>query len=1195
MTLPNLPRPWWASIADAWADAPEGAPEPLAEAMGSAWAGNVSLARRQLGNTSLEPDLAYLGAQLGWLLEVERYNTFPGGVGADAVDLTERWDGRERLQAHQAAHRDAWTNAGRGARTIGQLLGWVPGWRSITATVRSASSYQAPEASRLLEMLGNQIEGQHREIEGLGPTAQRLVARTGAFVLGLSRQRGPAADAWSVVLEEAERVGDAIAEAAARCALGDLEIAPVSGAHLRNLYVADASFVTGELLWTIESDEGALPEEGGALDVAEAHYRAALEGAGEAGLGRAVDLARLRLAHLFRCRGNLEVAVLETKTARDGFRSRGDVGREHLSTALLALAQLDAGQPIVDDLREVGAWGAGDGSFSFALGIGILLTRAARQALIRQADPRTALRMYEFALGLNQALGATFRISQCHADISEVHRILGNRDRAQLHQDQASGALGEASATSAEALQRQALLTQQQYREAQEHRDAAGMLAAARRIDALVAAGQAPIHQVVANFLAETRRQASVLVPLYEAVECREAGDAMGAERGFARALEVAREQDGAEGWRMIAIVHGQRGDHDEAVAAFDRFLELEATGFDARMVASMADMSAEQGALERQLHRRRSAEKAFSFMVQVRAFDRARAYLDELEAIDPDWALRDPRPWQALANQGDLADGLGDPVTALDHYERALEAFERMRRSLNRDELKTALDGGRDIRILSARAVAVALRLARAGQPASGGRDAGALAVALSERGRARALLDLVAGPAGNSGVFAQWRRLTTDSQIVAGLVNAARRGWEGSEARVEALQAELGRLERAVVDEEQRLQAEVPRAATLLGASVAPPPLDTIRDRLPADTALLVFQTQRDQLLAWTIDRDGLGVIAIRELGEVELGRRVRAFYRACAEHGPLDEVVRLGELLAGDLLEPLKPTIDRCRNLIVVPHGDLHRVPFAALRWEGDWLGARRTLSTLPSASLLVDLVDADRREAAGALVVGNPARMAHHSPHDGSVEPLNALAHAEVEAAAVARVHGEAPLVGPAATREAVMSQLAGRRTLHFATHGLLDDRSPLSSAIALADGEVVDVSDLVGVDLVAELVVLSACRSALGRRTGGEEILGLTRALLAAGARGAVVTLWAVWDDSTAVAMVALHEGLAKHGAADALREAQRRVRAMTAADLAASVAALRDLPAPPRADVRSGDHPQLWAPFVHVGVPGGPA
>lgn len=195
---------------------------------------------------------------------------------------------------------------------------------------------------------------------------------------------------------------------------------------------------------------------------------------------------------------------------------------------------------------------------------------------------------------------------------------------------------------------------------------------------------------------------------------------------------------------------------------------------------------------------------------------------------------------------------------------------------------------------------------------------------------------------------------------------------------------------------------------------------------------------------------------------------------------------------------------------------------------------------------------------RRSLAG--VVGRTNRAAAGSlPY--AAEEVRALGE-------MFRESGADVLIGQDATADRWKSLSPGRyRYLHFATHARVSDRRSEQTTLVLA-GDSLDLAAIRALSLDAELVTLSACETALGRRVRGEGIIGLPHAFLSAGARGAVVTLWRIADRSAANFMRDFYaDVLQGHAPVDALMTA-RRVR------------------------IRSGGadaHPAHWAPFVLVG------
>ena len=277
--------------------------------------------------------------------------------------------------------------------------------------------------------------------------------------------------------------------------------------------------------------------------------------------------------------------------------------------------------------------------------------------------------------------------------------------------------------------------------------------------------------------------------------------------------------------------------------------------------------------------------------------------------------------------------------------------------------------------------------------------------------------------------------------------------------------------------------------------------------------------------------------------------------------------ERLARMHDVLVGTLTEALRDTaIDPSayRHWVVVPDGVLHGVPFAALRdADGRHLGTDRALSIVPSASAWLALQRAPR-PLDRLLGFANPA-----------VAGLAPLPDAEEELAGVCRLLRNRGVpctayTGAAATAARLQREAPGFGMLHVATHGERATEQALDfQALLLAPGDGddgrVEARELRALDLRATaLAVLSVCDSGTYRFGPGNELHGLVAALLSAGARDVVATLWPI-DDAMGRRFVArFYAYVLAHGAAEALRRAR--------ADLVAQGAAVRD-----------------WSAFVVVG------
>jgi len=223
-------------------------------------------------------------------------------------------------------------------------------------------------------------------------------------------------------------------------------------------------------------------------------------------------------------------------------------------------------------------------------------------------------------------------------------------------------------------------------------------------------------------------------------------------------------------------------------------------------------------------------------------------------------------------------------------------------------------------------------------------------------------------------------------------------------------------------------------------------------------------------------------------------------------------------------------------------VVPHGPLHYVSFAALFDGNQYLVERFGLRVLPSASVLEFLRSGAPRPGS-LLVLGNPDRD----------DPKQDLPSAQAEAEAVAGAHvGSKLLLRKAASKVAFKRFAADYPMIHVASHGQFDAETPLASSLMLSrdgesDGELT-VAELYGLRLEADLVTLSACETGLGKVSSGDDVVGLGRGFLYAGARSIVVSLWSVGDEATAYLMLRFYAGLASGDKRSALRAAQLETR-----------------------------------------------
>jgi len=324
-------------------------------------------------------------------------------------------------------------------------------------------------------------------------------------------------------------------------------------------------------------------------------------------------------------------------------------------------------------------------------------------------------------------------------------------------------------------------------------------------------------------------------------------------------------------------------------------------------------------------------------------------------------------------------------------------------------------------------------------------------------------------------------------------------------------------------------------------------------------------VFVLVGDRLSAHVFpSMDSLGPRVERFVGLIESGE----------EAGPLGDALR--RALLDPVLGDLPPQIHR---LTIIPDDVLHRLPFDALPLDGQPLLTRYAVTIAPSATIAVALASRPPRRTPGSLLVlGNPDLPASEpgSPYRDAFDQsggLPPLPYAGIEARSVGRFAANAEIrVGPEASEHYLKGRsLAHVGVLHLATHAVVDDWTADRTALALSPGDGEDgylsPGEILDLHLGADLVVLSACRTAAGPVIRGEGVQGLTAPLLAAGVRSVVATQWAIRDKAALRLVGEFYQGLARgRPVGEALREAK----------LDAS---------------RRGAPPMEWAAFVVVGDP----
>ena len=228
-------------------------------------------------------------------------------------------------------------------------------------------------------------------------------------------------------------------------------------------------------------------------------------------------------------------------------------------------------------------------------------------------------------------------------------------------------------------------------------------------------------------------------------------------------------------------------------------------------------------------------------------------------------------------------------------------------------------------------------------------------------------------------------------------------------------------------------------------------------------------------------------------------------------------------------------------KTRRLVVMPSRDLYEIPFALLvDDQGRMLGEQFVISYTPSATTLKFCLDGHKALGDRILVLANPALS----------DPAFRLKFAEQEAEAIRQVYPGARLfMGSEATETALLAAMNATDIIHLACHGMNDPKDPMASFLALApdaksDGRLT-TARMLELDTSAQLVVLSACETGRGALfSGSEELVGMLRSWLLAGAPSVVVSLWKLDDRATSELMAEFYKNLRTMSRSEALQQAQ---------------------------------------------------
>ncbi len=463
-----------------------------------------------------------------------------------------------------------------------------------------------------------------------------------------------------------------------------------------------------------------------------------------------------------------------------------------------------------------------------------------------------------------------------------------------------------------------------------------------------------------------------------------------------------------------------------------------------------------------------------------------------------------------------------------------------------------------------------------------------------LVEQARSRTLLDsLQNGPKGS-------RTSMTESEILS--EKSIRTKLLSLNAQIEKNQALTGQSSNLVAELERQLNTarlEFEDFQTRMFAlhpdlrvqrgEMTPISLQETTDLLPDEkVAIAEFAVAEDKTFLFVITKDAAKKVSPKvfavDIKNEELAKRIDA-YRAKLANGGLDFQDASRELY-DLLLKPAAAQLAGKTNLLIVPDGPLWDLPFQALQdSKGRYLVEQAAVSYAPSLTALKEMAKkAKARKPDGDLELvafGNPIVGKETSARIKQVfmgEKLDPLPESERLVNELGKMYGanrSKVYVGSQAREETAKSEAPKYRIVQFATHGILNNISPMYSHLVLSQDEknrnedgLLEAWEMKDLDLKADMVVLSACDTARGRISNGEGVIGMSWALFIAGTPTTVTSQWKIESSSTTELMLEFHRQLliGKVSKAEALRRAELKLMKMP-----------------------QYKHPSYWAGFVMVG------
>jgi len=485
--------------------------------------------------------------------------------------------------------------------------------------------------------------------------------------------------------------------------------------------------------------------------------------------------------------------------------------------------------------------------------------------------------------------------------------------------------------------------------------------------------------------------------------------------------------------------------------------------------------------------------------------------------------------------------------------------------------------------------------------------RDKGAEAYALVEQAKARTLADeLIQASQRIDEALPDSIRIVRNQKISEIDALYSRLQVSESNDAQEQLETEIRKKELEYAAFQNRLHQMYPDYKKL--ELQEPVSLQQAQSINEPETAILEYAVNNDRLLVFFISESRYRVhqYSLNELSEkreLKLKELVQDFKDAILSQAGREELDLRSDPLYDLLLKPFEEQLDSYKNLLIVPDGPLAYLPFEAIRNGDSYLIERFNIKYSPSVTSLSLLKDPEKEQEMQLLAVAGSEVMNVDSETGRRISSYSALPSTLIEIDSIASHFSRVTTLKEEAVTEKALKQHLNNRYkyIHMASHGYIDEDHPAQSGLRLTGTQDMEASsendgllkssEIYRLNLSSDMVVLSACNTGMGKVVKGEGMLGLQRSFFYAGTSTVVVSLWNVYDRSTASLMNEFYKSILKQN---------KNPRTSWWNKIARNIGWDDSIPFGEKATAMQRaklqlinhplyNHPVYWAPFIVVG------